>query len=100
MELAKFNYENEQINIQLCKEYIMPYDNKWCSEYYALSILLLSKDDQKKIEFGEPKPEEKIATTPIYLTENQPVLQLKYFNNNDQEIKPEKAHNINAEYDL
>ncbi|KAG9287687.1 hypothetical protein G9A89_004090 [Geosiphon pyriformis] len=58
------------------------------------------KDDQEKIEFGKPEPEKEIATIPIYLTEKQPVLQLKYFNNNGQEIKPKKTHDIDAEYDL
>ncbi|KAG9302255.1 hypothetical protein G9A89_008746 [Geosiphon pyriformis] len=41
-----------------------------------------------------------IETTLIYLIENQPALQLKYFNNNGQGIKPEKAHEIDAGYNL
>ncbi|KAG9284518.1 hypothetical protein G9A89_014122 [Geosiphon pyriformis] len=32
--------------------------------------------------------------------EDEPALQLKYFNNNGQRIKPEKAHEIDAGYDL
>ncbi|KAG9305610.1 hypothetical protein G9A89_001671 [Geosiphon pyriformis] len=88
------------MNIQLCKEYIMPYDNKWCSECYALSILLFSKNDQEEIEFEEHKPEKEITTTPIYFIKNQPAIQLKYFDNNGKRIKPEKAHEINARYDL
>ncbi|KAG9296979.1 hypothetical protein G9A89_001770 [Geosiphon pyriformis] len=90
----------EQINIQLCKECIMPCDDKWCPECYALSILLSSKNNQKEIEFGKPKTKKKITTTPIYLTKNQPAIQLKYFNNNGQGIKSKKAHKINAGYDL
>ncbi|KAG9306339.1 hypothetical protein G9A89_018222 [Geosiphon pyriformis] len=81
MELIRFNYEDEvetyhqiashtypiqkaqiqqleQMNIQLCKEYIMSCDDKWCSECYALSIFLSSKNDQEEIEFGEHKTEE------------------------------------------
>ncbi|KAG9289374.1 hypothetical protein G9A89_007935 [Geosiphon pyriformis] len=78
----------------------MPCDEQWCSECYALSIPLPSKSDENEIEFGEPKAMEKIKTMPIYLIENQPALQLKYFNNNGQGIKPEKAHEINAGYNL
>ncbi|KAG9293646.1 hypothetical protein G9A89_018983 [Geosiphon pyriformis] len=78
----------------------MSCNNKWCSECYVFSIFLLSEDDQEEIEFGEHKPKEKITTTPIYLTENQPAIQLKYFDNNRKRIKPEKAHEINARYNL
>ncbi|KAG9290182.1 hypothetical protein G9A89_022158 [Geosiphon pyriformis] len=90
----------EQINIRLCEECIMPCDEQWCPECYALSIPLPSENDENKIEFGEPEAMEEIETTPIYLIKNQPALQLKYFNNNGQEIKPEKAHEIDAGYDL
>ncbi|KAG9294781.1 hypothetical protein G9A89_000360, partial [Geosiphon pyriformis] len=123
MELAGFNYEDkvkvyhqiashtyptqeaqiqrlEQINIRLCEEYIMPCDKQWCSECYALSIPLPSENDENEIEFGEPKETEEIKTTLIYLIENQPALQLRYFNNNGQGMKPKKAHEIDAEYDL
>ncbi|KAG9284816.1 hypothetical protein G9A89_003739 [Geosiphon pyriformis] len=82
IELARFNYEDK------------------CPECYALNILLLNKNDQKEIKFGELKPKEKIATIPIYLTENQLAIQLKYFDNNGKRIKPEKAHEINARYNL
>ncbi|KAG9301305.1 hypothetical protein G9A89_004057 [Geosiphon pyriformis] len=78
----------------------MPYDEQWCSKCYALSILLPSESDENEIEFGEPEAMEEIETTPIYLIENQPALQLKYFNNNRQRIKPKKAHEIDAEYNL
>ncbi|KAG9291668.1 hypothetical protein G9A89_022087 [Geosiphon pyriformis] len=78
----------------------MPCDEQWCPECYALSIPLPSENDENKIEFGELEATEKIETTPIYLIENQPALQLKYFNNNRQGIKPKKAHKIDAEYDL
>ncbi|KAG9303214.1 hypothetical protein G9A89_000749 [Geosiphon pyriformis] len=84
MELAGFNYKDEVE----------------CPECYALSILLPSKNDENKIEFGESKAMEEIETTPIYLIKNQSALQLKYFNNNGQEIKPKKAHEIDARYDL
>ncbi|KAG9299105.1 hypothetical protein G9A89_020418 [Geosiphon pyriformis] len=78
----------------------MPCNNKWCLECYAFSIPLPSKNDQEEIEFGEHKPEEESTTTPIYLTENQSTIQLKYFDNNGKEIKPEKVYEINTEYDL
>ncbi|KAG9292271.1 hypothetical protein G9A89_009083 [Geosiphon pyriformis] len=123
MELAGFDYEDEvkvyhqitshtyptqeaqiqqleQMNIRLCEECIMPCNKQWCPECYALSIPLPSKNDEYKIEFGELEVTEEIKTTPIYLIENQPALQLKYFNNNGQGIKPEKAHKIDAGYDL
>ncbi|KAG9299460.1 hypothetical protein G9A89_009413 [Geosiphon pyriformis] len=83
MELAGFDYEDE-----------------WCPECYALSIPLPSENDENEIEFGEHEAMEEIETTPIYLIKNQPALQLKYFNNNGQRIKPEKAHEIDAGYDL
>ncbi|KAG9307766.1 hypothetical protein G9A89_023331 [Geosiphon pyriformis] len=123
MELAGFNYEDEievyhqiashtyptqeaqiqrleQMNIRLCEKCIMLCDEQWCPECYALSIPLPSENDENEIEFGEPEEMEEIETTPIYLIENQPALQLKYFNNNGQGIKPKKAHEINAGYDL
>ncbi|KAG9299662.1 hypothetical protein G9A89_001055 [Geosiphon pyriformis] len=78
----------------------MPCDEQWCPECYTLSISLSSKNNENKIEFGEPEVIEKSETTPIYLIENQSPLQLKYFNNNEQRIKPEKAHEIDAGYDL
>ncbi|KAG9291095.1 hypothetical protein G9A89_012967 [Geosiphon pyriformis] len=90
----------EQINIRLCEECIMPCDEQWCPKCYALSIPLPSENDENEIEFGKPEETEEIETTPIYLIKNQPALQLKYFNNNGQGIKPEKAHEIDAEYDL
>ncbi|KAG9299033.1 hypothetical protein G9A89_020346 [Geosiphon pyriformis] len=78
----------------------MPCNEQWYPECYTLSISLPSKSDENEIEFEEPKAMEEIETTPIYLIENQPALQLKYFNNNGQGIKPEKAHEIDAGYDL
>ncbi|KAG9294551.1 hypothetical protein G9A89_008662 [Geosiphon pyriformis] len=83
-EIVGYNYENEVE----------------CPECYAFSILLPSKNNENKIEFGEPEATEEIETTPIYLIKSQPALQLKYFNNNEQGIKLEKAHEIDAEYDL
>ncbi|KAG9287864.1 hypothetical protein G9A89_017459 [Geosiphon pyriformis] len=103
-EIAGYNYEDEvkleQMNVKLCEEYIMPCNEQWCPECYALSVPLPSENDENEIEFGEPEATEEIETTPIYLIESQPVLQLKYFNNNGQGIKPEKAHEIDAGYDL
>ncbi|KAG9288061.1 hypothetical protein G9A89_017656 [Geosiphon pyriformis] len=78
----------------------MPCNEQWCPKCYALSILLLSENNENEIEFGEPEATEEIETTPIYLIKSQPALQLKYFNNNGQRIKPEKAHEIDAEYNL
>ncbi|KAG9291199.1 hypothetical protein G9A89_004602 [Geosiphon pyriformis] len=121
MELAEFDYKDEievyhqiashtypiqeaqiqqleQINIRLCEEYIMPCDKQWCSECYALSIPLPIKDDQHKIKFGIQDKE--VSVTLIYLAKNQPAIILKYFNNKGQGIKPEKAHKIDAGYDL
>ncbi|KAG9307768.1 hypothetical protein G9A89_023333 [Geosiphon pyriformis] len=98
IELAGFDYENEQMNIRLCEECIMSCDEQWCPECYAFSIPLPIKDDQHEIEFGIQ--DEKVPITLIYLTENQPVIIFKYFNNKRQEIKPEKAHEIDAGYDL
>ncbi|KAG9287890.1 hypothetical protein G9A89_017485 [Geosiphon pyriformis] len=83
-EIAGYNYE----------------DKVECPECYTFSILLSSKSDEYEIEFGEPKATEKIEATLVYLIENQPASQLKYFNNNRQGIKSEKAHKIDAEYDL
>ncbi|KAG9289302.1 hypothetical protein G9A89_007863 [Geosiphon pyriformis] len=78
----------------------MPCNEQWCLECYILSIFLSSENKENKIEFKKPEPEAEIQTTPIYLIENQSALQLKYFNNNGQGIKPKKAHKIDAGYDL
>ncbi|KAG9306997.1 hypothetical protein G9A89_003048 [Geosiphon pyriformis] len=78
----------------------MPCDDQWCLECYALSIPLPDENDENKIKFGVSELVEELPTTPIYLLEKQPPLQLKYFNNHGQEIRPEKAHEIDAEYDL
>ncbi|KAG9290237.1 hypothetical protein G9A89_022213 [Geosiphon pyriformis] len=90
----------KQINIKLCEECIMPCDEQWCPECYALSIPLPSENDEYEIKFGESEVTKEIETMSIYLIENQPTLQFKYFNNNGQEIKPEKAHDIDTGYDL
>ncbi|KAG9304249.1 hypothetical protein G9A89_019811 [Geosiphon pyriformis] len=123
MELAGFDYKDEvetyyqiashtyltkeaqiqrlkQINIQLCEECVMPCDDQWCLECYALSISLPDENDENEIEFGVSELVEKLPTTPIYLLEKQPPLQLKYFDNHGQGIKPKKAHEIDAGYDL
>ncbi|KAG9299253.1 hypothetical protein G9A89_013901 [Geosiphon pyriformis] len=83
IELAGFDYEDEQINIQLCEKYIMSCDNKWCSECYAFSIPLPEENNENEIEFGVFELVEKLPTISIYLLE-----------------KPEKAHEIDAGYDL
>ncbi|KAG9300365.1 hypothetical protein G9A89_009989 [Geosiphon pyriformis] len=90
MELARFDYEDEQMNIQLCEEYIMPCDDQWCLECYALSIPLPNENDEKKIEFGVSELIEELPTISIYLLENQPPLQLKYFDNYGQGIRSKK----------
>ncbi|KAG9292933.1 hypothetical protein G9A89_016295 [Geosiphon pyriformis] len=90
----------EQMNIQLCEECVMLYNNQWCLECYALSISLPDKNDKNEIEFGVSELAEKLPTTPIYLLEKQLPLQLKYFDNHGQGIRPEKAHKIDTEYDL
>ncbi|KAG9297188.1 hypothetical protein G9A89_019469 [Geosiphon pyriformis] len=75
IELAGFNYEDEveQMNIRLCEECIMPCNEQWCSECYALSISLPSESNKYEIEFGEPEATEEIEATPIYLIKNQPI---------------------------
>ncbi|KAG9301940.1 hypothetical protein G9A89_020984 [Geosiphon pyriformis] len=72
----------------------MPCDDQWCLECYALSIPLLNENDENKIEFGVSELVEKLLTISIYLLEKQPSLQLKYFDNHGQGIRPEKAHEI------
>ncbi|KAG9296234.1 hypothetical protein G9A89_014826 [Geosiphon pyriformis] len=78
----------------------MPCDDQWCLECYALSIPLPDENDKNEIEFGVSKLVEKLPTTVIYLLEKQPPLQLKYFDNHGQGIRPEKAHEIDAGYNL
>ncbi|KAG9307244.1 hypothetical protein G9A89_017072 [Geosiphon pyriformis] len=78
----------------------MPCDDQWCLECYALSIPLPDENDENKIEFGVSELVKELSTALIYLLEKQPPLQLKYFDNHGQEIRPEKAHEIDAEYDL
>ncbi|KAG9289745.1 hypothetical protein G9A89_014480 [Geosiphon pyriformis] len=123
MELAGFDYEDEvktyhqiashtyptkeaqiqqleQMNIQLCEKCVMPCDDQWCLECYAFSIPLPDENNENEIEFGVSEQVEELPTTPIYLFEKQPPLQLKYFDNHGQGIKPEKAHEIDTGYDL
>ncbi|KAG9304669.1 hypothetical protein G9A89_021449 [Geosiphon pyriformis] len=78
----------------------MPCDDQWCLKCYALSISLPDENDENEIEFGVSELVEELPTTPIYLLEKQPSLQLKYFDNYGQGIRPEKAHEIDAGYDL
>ncbi|KAG9303239.1 hypothetical protein G9A89_013565 [Geosiphon pyriformis] len=88
------------MNIQLCEECVMFCDDQWCLKCHTLSIPLPDENDENEIEFGVSELVEELPTTPIYLLEKQPPLQLKYFNNYGQGIRPEKAHEINAGYDL
>ncbi|KAG9297314.1 hypothetical protein G9A89_002003 [Geosiphon pyriformis] len=78
----------------------MSCDNQWYLKCYALSILLPDENDENEIEFGISELVEELPTTPIYLLKKQPPLQLKYFDNHGQGIRPEKAHEIDTEYDL
>ncbi|KAG9287224.1 hypothetical protein G9A89_008854 [Geosiphon pyriformis] len=71
-----------------------------CLKCYALSISLPNENNEKEIEFRVSELAEELPTIPIYLLENQPLLQLKYFDNHGQEIRPEKAYEIDAGYDL
>ncbi|KAG9305124.1 hypothetical protein G9A89_007764 [Geosiphon pyriformis] len=89
----------KQMNIKLCEKYIIPCNEQWCPECYALSISLPSENNKNKIKFEEPETTKEIEATLIYLIENQLALQLKYFNNR-QGIKLEKTHEIDAGYDL
>ncbi|KAG9303486.1 hypothetical protein G9A89_018382 [Geosiphon pyriformis] len=98
IKLAGFNYEDKVETYHQITSYTYPIQE--CSECYVLSIPLLSENNQEEIEFGKPETKNKTTTTPIYFTENQPIIQLKYFDNNGQGIKPEKAHEIDAEYDF
>ncbi|KAG9305950.1 hypothetical protein G9A89_016603 [Geosiphon pyriformis] len=123
IELAEFNYEDkvetyhqiashtyptkevqiqqlEQMNIQLYEECVMSCDDQWCLEYYALNIFMPEENNKNEIEFGVFELVEELPITPIYFLENQPPLQLKYYNNHGQGIRPEKTHEINAGYDL
>ncbi|KAG9302405.1 hypothetical protein G9A89_011455 [Geosiphon pyriformis] len=98
IELAEFNYEDKVETYHQIASHT--YSIQKCPKYYALSISLPSENNQKKIEFGKPKTKKKIATISIYLIENQSAIQFKYFDNNRQRIKPKKAHELDAEYNL
>ncbi|KAG9285145.1 hypothetical protein G9A89_004360 [Geosiphon pyriformis] len=78
----------------------MSCNNQWCLECYAFNIPLPDENDKNEIEFGVSKLVKELSTTPIYFFENQLLLQLKYFDNHGQGIRPEKAHEINAGYNL
>ncbi|KAG9290617.1 hypothetical protein G9A89_011580 [Geosiphon pyriformis] len=82
IKLAGFDYEDE------------------CLECYALSIPLPDENNENEIEFGVSELVEELPTIPIYLLKKQLPLQLKYFDNHSQGIRPEKAHKIDAKYDL
>ncbi|KAG9292693.1 hypothetical protein G9A89_008281 [Geosiphon pyriformis] len=78
----------------------MPCDDQWCLECYALSIPLPDENDKNEIEFEISELVKELPTTPIYLLEKQLSLQLKYFDNHGQGIRPEKAYKIDVGYDL
>ncbi|KAG9300059.1 hypothetical protein G9A89_018336 [Geosiphon pyriformis] len=90
----------EQMNIQLCEEYVMSCNDQWCLKCYALSIPLPDENDENKIKFEVSELVKELPTTSIYLLKNQLLLQLKYFNNYGQGIRPKKAHEIDAGYNL
>ncbi|KAG9301999.1 hypothetical protein G9A89_021043 [Geosiphon pyriformis] len=89
-EIAGYNY----------KDKVEIYHQIASHTYLTKEAQAQCKNNEKKIEFGELEATEEIEATPIYLIKNQPALQLKYFNNNRQGIKSEKAHEIDTEYDL
>ncbi|KAG9297942.1 hypothetical protein G9A89_018770 [Geosiphon pyriformis] len=68
----------------------MSCNNQWCLECYALSISLPDENNENEIEFGVSERVEELPTIPIYLLENQSPLQLKYFDNHGQGIRPKK----------
>ncbi|KAG9303050.1 hypothetical protein G9A89_022139 [Geosiphon pyriformis] len=81
IELAEFDYEDEpHISDQRSSNsMIKANEHSVCLECYALNIPLPDENNENEIEFGVSE----LPTTPIYLLE-----------------KPEKAHKIDAEYDL
>ncbi|KAG9298961.1 hypothetical protein G9A89_020274 [Geosiphon pyriformis] len=78
----------------------MSCNDKWCLECYTFSIPLPDENNENEIEFEVSELVEELPTIFIYLLKNQPPLQLKYFDNHGQGIRPEKTHEIDAEYDL
>ncbi|KAG9286937.1 hypothetical protein G9A89_001175 [Geosiphon pyriformis] len=85
-------------NSVLNKLYHYSYDAKII---FDLAMALINKAIQKDIH--QMKEAEYIEYT-MKLTEfnyeDESAIQLKYFNNNGQEIKPEKTHEVDAGYDL
>ncbi|KAG9296046.1 hypothetical protein G9A89_011898 [Geosiphon pyriformis] len=79
------------------QEHFTPHSKPETPEW---NISYSNESDEYEIEFEEFKATEEIEATPIYFIKNQPASQLKYFNNNEQGIKPEKTHEINAGYNL
>ncbi|KAG9285656.1 hypothetical protein G9A89_009296 [Geosiphon pyriformis] len=64
----------EQMNIQLCEECVMPCNDQWCLECYALSIPLPDENNENKIEFGVSELVKELPTTSIYFLKKQPPL--------------------------
>ncbi|KAG9288064.1 hypothetical protein G9A89_017659 [Geosiphon pyriformis] len=101
LELAEFNYENEvEVYYQITSHTYLTQEAQ-IQQLEQMNIKLCEdKSNEYKIEFGELEATKEIETTPIYFIKNQFASQLKYFNNNGQGIKPEKAHEIDAGYNL
>ncbi|KAG9295889.1 hypothetical protein G9A89_006628 [Geosiphon pyriformis] len=95
IELAGFDYEDEPHIPDSKSSNSMIRANE-----HSILIPLPEENDENEIEFGVFELVEKLPTTPIYLLEKQSSLQLKYFDNHGQGIRPEKAHKIDARYDL
>ncbi|KAG9302051.1 hypothetical protein G9A89_021095 [Geosiphon pyriformis] len=67
---------------------------------YTIELAEFNYKDKEEIELRKLETKEEIAIIPIYFIKNQSTIQLKYFDNNGKRIKPEKAHEINAGYNL
>ncbi|KAG9300078.1 hypothetical protein G9A89_018355 [Geosiphon pyriformis] len=98
LELAGYNYKDEVKVYHQITSHTYPTKEAQAQRLEQMNIKF--ENNKNEIEFEEPEATEKIETTPIYLIKNQSALQLKYFNNNGQGIKPEKAHEIDAGYEL
>ncbi|KAG9283951.1 hypothetical protein G9A89_005458 [Geosiphon pyriformis] len=118
MELAGFDYEDkvetyhqiashtyltkeaqiqqlEQMNIQLCKECVMPCDDQWCLECYALSIPLPDENDENEIEFGVSEQHTLLPNPNIILTtENYHLLEEKLSRINIDPLEPQQQRQL------
>ncbi|KAG9299334.1 hypothetical protein G9A89_013982 [Geosiphon pyriformis] len=89
---------NAAYNSAFNKLYHYPYDAKIIFDLAMALINGATKEDVRQMK--EAEYIEYIMELAEFNYEDKPALQLKYFNNNGQEIKPEKAHEIDAGYDL